>query len=73
MTAESIQKLRALEEERKEAQTQLFVKFMNSLMTVKDYERRSYYIDMKFAREQALIILEAIMQTEQANLRLTGG
>lgn len=62
MTAESIQKLRALEEERKEAQTQLFVKFMHSLMTVKDYEHRSYYIDMRFAREEAYIILEAIMQ-----------
>lgn len=64
MTHESAQKLRALEEERKEAQTQLFVKFMNSLMTVKDYENRSCYIDMRFAREEAYIILAAIMENE---------
>lgn len=64
MTAESVQKLRALEAERKEAQEQLFIKFMRSLMTVKDYENRSYYIDMKFAREEAFIILAAIMENE---------
>ena len=66
MTAESAQKLRDLEADRKAAQERLFRLFIDSPMTVQDFERRSRQIDMKFAREQAMIILEAIMQTEQA-------
>lgn len=67
MTPESAQKLRELEAERKVAQERLFRHFIDSpCMTVLDYEHRSQTINTKFAREQAMIILEAIMQTEQA-------
>ena len=64
MTAESAQKIRELEIDRKKAQERLFRQFATSPMTVMDYESRSRAIDMKFAREEALIILAAIMQNQ---------
>ena len=62
MKLESKQELIRLEIERQAAQARLYAMFLASPMTVLDFENRSRNIDMKFAREEAFIILEAIMQ-----------
>ena len=62
MKSESKQELIQMEADRKAAQQRLYVLFLASPMTVADFENRSRNIDMKFAREEAFIILEAIMQ-----------
>lgn len=65
MTAESVRQMRELEAERKNMQEQLYQRFIASTpMTVMDYEARSRAIDMKYAREEAFIILDAIMQNQ---------
>lgn len=64
MTAESVRQMRELEAERKSVQEQLYRQFVASPMTVMDYENRSRHIDMRYAREEAFIILDAIMRNE---------
>lgn len=64
MKLESKQALKQLEADRKAAQQRLYVLFLTSPMTVLDFENRSRSIDMKFAREEAYIILAAIMENE---------
>ena len=64
MKSESKQELIQMEADRKAAQQRLYALFLASPMTVADFEKRSRSIDMKFAREEAFIILEAIMNNE---------
>lgn len=64
MTAESAQKIRELEADRKGAQERLYQQFLSTRMTVQEYENRVRQIDVKFARDEAVIILDAIMQNQ---------
>ena len=64
MSPEKRAALLQLEADRKRAQDRLYQLFLSTPMTVGEFKRREDYINTKFAREEALIILEAIMQTE---------
>lgn len=69
MKSELAQALNALEIRRKQEQAALRRHFLTSGMGVSQYTSQSAKIDTHYAREQAGILLEAIMQCdrEQSN------